>query len=244
MNNSVRTGLIASACGVALTASAAVAGVQTHVVPDAFANTPGGAAFIGPLANSERTYQQLIHESLLTDLVGRQITAVTFRLGPNISNPWPADTATYSFYNIFLSGSVAPADRSLTFSENIVGPQTQVRSGSLMFDADSFPVGNSPNDFGAPIGFDSGWLYTGGHLLLEIRHSGSDSTSRSVEALSASSSPGYGNLYSAAWQGNADAETGFQGNFAIPQFTTIAPAPGALALLGLAGLCGTRRRRN
>jgi len=215
----------------------------TSVVPNAFENAAAAGAFVGPLANSARTYQLLIHESQLSGLAGLELTGLTWRLGPNISAAWPALDASFGEYNIFLSGSVDPADRSLTFSENVVGPQTQVRSGSLSIGAESFTVGSNPNEFGMTIGF-SNYLYTGGNLLVEIRHSGSNSTSRSVEAVPASSGGpvGYGTLFSAAWQSGIDATEGFQGNFSVTQFTAI-PTPGALSLALIAGLAATRRRR-
>lgn len=219
-----------------------VADIQHDVIPGAYADTPGTGVFFGPLTSGERTNQMLMHESLLTDLVGRQLTGMSFRLPVSASDPWPGQDMSYSFFDVYLSESVAPADRSLTFSENVVGPQTQVRSGGLTIDAGDYPGGSSPNEFGSEIDFDSGWTYTGGHLLLEFRHSGNGVTSRTVDALTTGTS-GYGTLFSAAWAGNADATTGLQGNFSIVQFSSI-PAPGALALLGLAGLVGACRRRD
>lgn len=238
---SIKATAITAMLGGALIAPAAAASIQHHVVPGDYANTPGDTNFTGPMTFGERTNQMLIHESLLTDLVGRQLTGLSFRLPANANSPWPAQDLTYSFYDVYLSGSVAPADRSFTYAENIVGDQTQVRSGGLTVPMSSYGFGGSPNDFGSEISFDSGWAYNGGHLLVEIRHSGNDVSSRSVDAIN-TNSPGYGTLFSALWTGDADATTGLQGRFSIMQFTSV-PAPGALALLGLAGLCGTRRRR-
>src|SRR5690606_12546875 len=191
---------------------AAQAGVGQHVVPGAYESTPGNGVFLGPLTNGPRTYQMLIHESLLTDLVGLELTGMSFRSSTGVTGPWPATDATYSNYNVFLSESVAPSDRSLVFAENIVGPQTQVRDGALVIPANSHPSGGSPNEFGPAIEFGRGYVYGGGHLLLEIRHTGSDSTSRAVDALTTSAS-GYGTLFSAAWETGAGAESGRQGNF-------------------------------
>lgn len=223
--------------------SSVYAGGFDSVVPNAFANASAGSSFVGPLASTARTYQLLIHESELSGLVGLELTGLTWRLPSNITAAWPAADATFGDYSIFLSGSVDPADRSLTFAENVVGPQTQVRSGPLSIDAGSFTVGGSPNEFGLNIGF-SNYLYTGGNLLVEIRHSGSNSTSRSVEAVPASSGGpvGYGTLFSAAWQSGADATVGLQGNFSVTRFTAI-PTPGAVSLALVAGLAATRRRR-
>jgi hypothetical protein len=237
-----RTKLVVSLCAVGALSTPVLAGFQFDVVPPAYENTAGGTGFLGPLSNSQRTYQMLMHESMLTNLLGRELTGISFRSLPGATTPWPANDLTYGNYDIYLSQSVAPVDRSLTFADNIVGTQTQVRSGGLTIAADSYPSGGNPNDFGPAISFNGGWVYSGGHLLVEIRHTGSDGVSRSVDARAASSSPDYGNLYSAAWTSNYEGTSGSQGNFAIVRFTSI-PAPGALALLGIAGIFGSRRRR-
>ncbi len=221
--------------------SHAVAGEFTQVVPDAYTNTPGTGSFIGPMANGQRTNQFLIHESLLTGLVGQQLTAVSWRLGSGSTSDYPAQDFTFANYDIYLSGSVDPSERSSVFAENVVGERTQVRSGPLDVPAGSFTSGDSPNAFSFVINFDN-YTYTGGNLLLEIRHTGSGITSRALDALS-SSTAGYGELFSALWASNYQAvDNGLQGNFVIPQFTAI-PTPGAAGLLGLAGLAAMRRRR-
>ncbi len=239
MINPVQSTVAIAACTLALTGSAS-AGLITQVVPQQYADTPGTGTFIGPMAIGSRTNQFLIHESLLTNLVGLQLTGVSFRLPASATTDWPGQQITYSNYDIYLSGSVDPADRSFVFAENIVGPQTQVRSGALTIDANAFPSGGSPNDFGVTIGFDN-WVYGGGNLLLEIRHTGNGTASRALDALN-TSTPGYGTLFSAAWSSNYEAvDGGLQGSFVVMEFTAV-PAPGALALLAVAGL-GRRRRR-
>ena len=218
------------------------AGVITQVVPPAYTNQAGTGSFLGPLTVGPRINQYLIHESLLTDLVGLQLTGISFRLGSGSTSAWPGEDAVFSNYDIFLSGSVAPADRSLeNLASNVVGPRTQVRSGALTVAANAYTFGGSPNAFGPTIEFSQGWLYSGGNLLVEIRHGGNSFGSRAVDALT-TSTPGYGTLFSTAWSSNPDSLTGLQGNFSIMQLTAI-PAPGALALLGVAGLAARRRRR-
>lgn len=199
--------------------------VDTQVIPPAYAGTPGTAGFLGPLANAQRTYQLLIHEDLLTDILNKEIHAIGWRLLPAASADWPAAEVTYSTYDIYLSESVPPANRSSTFAENVVGPQTLVRSGSLIIPANSYRSGNSPNSFGPDITFDNFWLYTGGHLLVEIRHTGFSGTSSSIDAVG-TSAPGYLSLFSALWLGNYNATTGgLQGNFGIVKFTYDDPIP-------------------
>lgn len=214
-----------------------------QVVPSTYENTPGTTSFTGPHATGARTYQMLMHEDLLGDLVGKSITGISFRTPPNASSAWPATNISYANYDVYLSESVTPSARSLTFANNVVGSQTQVRSGPLAVAAGDYSFGGSPNDFGTPIDL-TGWIYTGGHLLVEIRHDGNTVSSRSVDAIGTSIA-GYGTLFSAAWQSNYSATTGLQGNFSIVKFTTTqVPAPGAfVAFAALLGCAGRRRRR-
>ncbi|HMQ69818.1 MAG TPA: T9SS type A sorting domain-containing protein [Ignavibacteria bacterium] len=191
-----------------------------NVVPPAYAGTPGTASFTGPLASTPRTYQLLINANQLTALVGMSLNAITFRLPVAGTGNWPASDAACTDYDIYLSGSVDPANRSFTFAENVVGPQKQVRSGPLTIPANSFTTGNSPNEFGIDIEFDSTYLYTGGNLLIEIRHTEISSTSRSVDAIGTSIS-GYGTDFSACWASGYTATTnGLQGNFSVTRINS------------------------
>ncbi len=48
-----------------------------HVVPSDYTSTPGTAAFTSQLSSTPRTYQLLIHESLLAPLLNEQLLAVS-----------------------------------------------------------------------------------------------------------------------------------------------------------------------
>lgn len=195
-----------------------VAVAQTaSVAPPANASTAGGSAFAGPLTNSARTTQLLINSSQLTSLVGRQLKGLTFRLPSSSSVAWPATAITFSNYDVYLSGSVAPAQRSLNLVDNIIGTQTLVRSGSLNIPAGSFTAGGSPNTFGSVINFTTPYVYSGGNLLVEIRHNGSTASS-GVDAVSVSAS-GYGTDFSSCWGNGYTATSGMQANFSVVQFT-------------------------
>lgn len=186
-----------------------------YVVPPTYAGVQGTGTFLGPLSNAQRTYQMLIRDSILTGLVGQQITALTFRLLASASSNWPASDVTFTNYDIYLSQSVAPENRSFTFAQNVVGEQKRVRSGSLTITAGSFPFGGSPTTFGTDITFDSAYVYNGGHLLIEIRHTGFTGTSASTDAI-LTSTAGYGFLFSACWAGSYTAiSTTTQGNFVV-----------------------------
>lgn len=193
--------------------------IGSRVIPTAYSTTPGTATFLGPLANAARTYQLLIHESELTGLAGGTVEGLTFRLPVSATASWPIEPTTFTNFDIYLSGSVTPADRSLTFANNAVGVQRLVRSGSLIIPVNSFPSGGSPNPFGEVIDFDSSYLYSGGHLLIEIRHSGFAGNSRSVDAIGTSVS-GYGTLFSACWTGSYTGTAGSQGNFSVVSLNT------------------------
>jgi hypothetical protein len=192
------------------------------VIPNAYATTAGTAAFTGPISNSQRTYQMLIAASQLTDFVNKELTGIQFRLPTAATSAWPTSSISFSSYDIYLSGSVNPADRSLTFVNNIVGTQTQVRSGLLNILENSFPGGSNPNDFGFNIAFNTNYLYTGGNLLIEIRHNGSTGTSRSNDAIGTAIA-GYGTDFSACWTGSYTGTSGTQGNFSVIQLNTNSP---------------------
>ena len=208
-----------------------------QVVPPTYETTPGTGTFLGPLANSQRTYQLLINESLLTPLVGKELQAFSMRIPVSATADWPAADVTYSNYDVYLSGSVPPANRSFVFADNIVGPQKMVRSGALLIPANSYTFGNTPNNWGPEIMFDSLYLYSGGHLLVEIRHLGFTGTSRSTDAL-LTSTPGYLTDFSACWTGNYIGTSGAQGNFTIIRLKGDDPVPVELVSFSASSLSG------
>lgn len=198
--------------------------VLNNVVPLGYANTPGTGTFLSPLATSARTYQLLIHESQLTALAGKELLGISWRIPVSATANWPASEVVFTSYDIYLSGSVDPSARSLTFADNIVGAQTQVRSGVLTIPVDAYKFGTTPNEFGPEISFDNGWLYSGGNLLIEIRTSGFTGTSRSNDAIT-TSTPGYLTQFSSCWGSGYTATSGSQGNFAVVNISGDDPIP-------------------
>lgn len=201
---------------------------QTQVVPPAFETVDPGGGFLGPLANGQRTYMLLIHENQLTNMVGMELTGITFRSSTATTTSWPASTADYANYDIYLGQAVAPANRSLaSLSDNFVGTPTQVRSGPLSIAANSFPAGG-PSSFGPSITFTTPYPYSGGHLYLRVSHDGSNGTSRSVNAINSSGGPSgvYGTQVSAAWQSAySPSGTLTNGNAAVVQFSYTTGVP-------------------
>ncbi|MBT8377936.1 MAG: T9SS type A sorting domain-containing protein [Ignavibacteria bacterium] len=195
-----------------------------HILPTEYTSSPGNGGFLGPLYSGARTCQLLIHEDQLNAIIGQEIQAISWRLPTSASANWPPTDVTVPDYDLWLSPSVAPANRSTTdFSSNVAGPQKQVRIGSLFIPMNSYTFGNTPNDWGPEITFDSLYLYTGGHLLIELRLTGTGSN-RSNDAVTTSTS-GYDTLFSACWGNGYNANSGSQANFSIVRLTTDDPIP-------------------
>ena len=183
-----------------------------------------------------KTLQFLVNANQLTAFVGQQINGFAFRQVTSGTTAWPTADATYPNYNIFLSESVAPANRSLTFLNNIVGIQTQVRSGPLTIPGNAFPPGNTGN-FGPDIAFDTPYLYTGGHLLMELRFT-TAGTAPSANAALASQGPGngYGVDFSGCWSSSFTATSGSQANFTVTRFRAKSlPVTGIITLSDYVG---------
>src|SRR5690606_826127 len=142
--------------------------------------------------------------------------SISFRLSNAESSNFPATDFEYSNYEIYIGESVDFQSHSSTFANNAVGATTQVRSGSLMIPANSFDGGSSPNAFGMQIYFDDTYSYSGGNLLIEIRHAGASGTSAQVDAVSYNSE-GYGTRFRAFWGAGAE---GLTANFVVIQLNT------------------------
>ncbi len=227
---------------LAFVASAAVG--QTTVVPNSFTNmagTSGLNTFIRDL-NNPRTGQLLIDSSELAGLSGQLLTGLTFRLWTGATANYPPTDATWTNYDIFLGESVVPTAGTTTFASNVVGSLTQVRSGPLTIPANSFAsTGGPPRPFGFEIPI-SPFLYTGGHLLVEIRHTGSDIVHPAAASYFLDVAGSTATLNRSFTGTGYTATTGALSNFTITRFSYV-PAPGTLALLGIGGLLAARRRR-
>lgn len=212
-------GVLASTLVLALPSHVAAVGIGEVdvVVPNSAETAGGNGVFLGPLVNVDRTYQLLVHENQLTGLVGKRIVGLSWRLPASATANWPASPVEYAQYDVFLSGGVAPGERSLVFADNVVGAQTRVRTGPLTIAAGAYTSGSPVNAFGPVIALD-GWDYTGGHVLVELRHDGFTGTSRAVDAFTASSGA-YGMQIGAIWAAGNTATEGQQGNFSVLRFS-------------------------
>lgn len=206
---SLRTRLKSLLAVAVLTTSISLTYAQNSVtLPDASVTT---GSFLGPYVNGNRIYQLIIDDSMLTSLNGKYLTSIAFRLPNSATAAWPDGDATFSNYEISLSDGVDPANRQTTFVNNIVGPQTVVRTGPLVIPAGSLTTASSADPFSFEITFDTPYLYTGTNLIIEIQHSTAN-YSTSVAA-AGTSSAGYGSLFSACWASSYNVNVS-NGNFA------------------------------
>lgn len=176
-------------------------------------NLTVAGAFTGPFANSARTYQMIIDDSQLTALSGQYISSISFRLPTSATAAWPVSDTTFPDYQVYLSDGVDPVNRQLNFAANVVGTQTQVRSGSL-----SIPAGSVSNNgsFTFNINFNTPYLYTGTNLVIEVRHTGSNGITTSIDAAGTGTS-GYGTLFTACWSASTSV---LQGNFSYVKISS------------------------
>ena len=108
--------------------------------------------------------------------------------------------------------------QTTTFASNFVGAPTVVRTGPLTIPAGAFPVGPNPRPFGSNIALTTPFVYTGGNLLVEIRHTGSNIVNNAandfLEAV-LQTDPNYNvNFWSATATGNT-ATTGALNTFTV-----------------------------
>ena len=170
---------------------------STTVIPNSYATVGGTGAFTGPFSTLARTYQWLINANQLTTMVGNNIVSLAMRIPTSSAANWPTADVTFTNFDIYIGPGRAPASRSLTFDSNFTGTKTLVRSGSLVITANSYTFGGTPNAFGPAITFTTPYLYSGGDLLVEMRHSGFVGTTRTNDAI-LTSTGGYGTDFTLA----------------------------------------------
>ena len=218
------------------------------VVPNEYTNTSSGSSGLNTIirdAGNPRTAQLLINANQLVSLIGQSIISLDFRLFSGATTAFPATSATWSDFTISVGQGVAFGSQSTTFANNFVGTPTVVRSGSLTIPAGAFQVGSSPNPFGGGITFTLPYVYTGGNLLIEIRHTGSNITNTANDFLEAvaTTDPNYGvNFWSATATGNA-ATTGAVNTFTVVRLNAIPEPSTALLLLVGGGAAWVIRKR-
>jgi hypothetical protein len=145
----------------------------TIVVPNANTATNGNQANQALLQDSPRTMQLVYAANQLSAIpVGQAILGIAFRLHTGQAT-WPPADRTWSSYDIQVSTSnFAPGLLDNTFANNIGPDVITVRSGPLTITPGSLIGGTGLNPFGFVIPFTAPFTYTGGNLLITIRHTG------------------------------------------------------------------------
>lgn len=167
-------------------------------------NSGEDGAFQGPYSNNPRRFQMLIAHAPISTLTNKYLTSISFRLQDSYTNSWPLSDTTFSSYEIYLSKGVTPSNMQMNFAANINGTQTMVKSGSHTIPAGSIHGGNSITQFNYTFVFDTPYLYTGGNLVIEIRHTGSNNPNSIPSKAVYTNSSLYGTYFSACWEQNTN----------------------------------------
>ena len=208
---------------VALVASLTLTSViEAQVaVPNQYATTLSGTQGLNTLirdTGNSRTAQLLIDAAELAGIpAGSSITGITYRMYTGAAAAFPPTNATWADYTISVGPGVALGSASTTFASNFSGAASTVRSGPLTITAGTFTSGASPNAFGTYIPFTTPYVYPGGNLVIEIRHTGSDITNPAGSFLEAvdTTNPDYGVRYWSATATGAAATTGAMATFTV-----------------------------
>ena len=219
------------------------------VAPNANTSTSGNNQQFGIFDSGAWTFQFAYNASQFSTIIGSQITDIGFRLPAGASTITSA--LVYTSFSIQIGQSTAaPGALSTTFATNEAADTVTAFSGPLTIPAGSFVGGAGPNPF-FDLVFTTPYHYTGGNLLVTLRHS-DPGVSIAVDANTLASLPS-GLADTVASSGSATATTGQEGFFNAPvtnfSFTASAvpelPTSYAFVALGsvvvLAGL--VRRKR-
>jgi hypothetical protein len=178
------------------------ASVTNLIVPRAF-EMVNAASVSNFLTNpAARTLQMVISSSQIPVEPGTLLTGITWRIASGAALlAWPEVDANYSQFDIEIApATTTPATMSVIYDQNIGAGATMVRSGPLTIPANSFTAGiaaPSVNAWGHQVEFTTPYAYTGGDLVITIRHAGHNATTnRNLDSLATSNTAGgYGTLF-------------------------------------------------
>ncbi|MFO0861042.1 MAG: hypothetical protein U0570_10825 [Phycisphaerales bacterium] len=151
-------------------AVSAAHGQSTQVLPPANETVAGGSQNSLMLPNfSSGTHQVLYRADQIAGIpVGSVITGMQLRLS-DASVAFPPTGFSASQYDVRLaSSSKTPATMTTTYATNMTNP-VLVRSGPLSIAAGAYPGTGSPRGWGPLIPFTTGYVYSGGPLVIEWR---------------------------------------------------------------------------
>jgi hypothetical protein len=189
--------------------------VTELVVPRAYELVNAGSLsnyFTNPAA---RTLQMVVSSSQIPVETGSLLTGLSWRVASSATLfAWPEIDANYSQFDIEIApAATTPVTMSVIYDQNIGAGATIVRSGPLTIPALSFPAGMPApgvNAWGHQIDFTTPYIYTGGDLVITIRHAGHDAaTNRNLDALATGNTVGgYGTLVRAIGSTNITSISG------------------------------------
>jgi hypothetical protein len=191
------------------------------VAPAAF-KTASGPTAVNTLLRASggpRTYQVQYARAALAELpTTAKITGLGFRLNTIATAGYPSSLVTWPNFEVTLAEATSPvAQMSSSFGANMRTP-VRVKSGPFSIDANTFPAGSSPNEFGTFVVFDTPYIYQGGDLVMMLRHPGSDAASAAfLDGVSTSNSR-YGIDFRAFGTNSTGSGNGFEGAATIVQF--------------------------
>lgn len=181
-------------------AGAAAQVSELGVAPDAGVNTADGSnSSNSPFNTAATTCQIILDRSVLDQIpIGCVITSIAFRLDASVNAAWPGAATSFSDYEVRLGRAANFASGlSTTFASSVVsGSDVKVRDGLFAQLAGVFPataVVPSAETFGPAINFSTGFYYTGGGLVITLRHSGQVGGTSAV--LDAHNTPGVGFVF-------------------------------------------------
>jgi hypothetical protein len=177
-----------------LVVSSCAACADTILIPQRAGTTGGSGAYSTILNSGARSYMLVIGTPELDGRlpVGAQITALSWRLASwQVFASWPAGISTFQNFDIYMAqAAVTPGNLQLADVTNNIGTGLlQVRSGPITFGPAYFSGGALSPDFNpqcVPIQLETPYTYTGGPLLLMVRHTGSGAGNGNLDWVSSS----------------------------------------------------------
>lgn len=162
-----------------LAAGAAAQAPELGTVPDFVPDGADGNNFIYSMFfETPRTFQMILDPSTLDQIpAGAVITSIAFRLDVTNTDAWPPVVSAFGDYEIRIGrANRTAANMSTTFATNVSsGTDVLVRDGLFSPLPGVYSAGaTAPNAeaWGPTINLQTGFYYTGGGLVLTVRHSG------------------------------------------------------------------------
>lgn len=236
----------AAAASILITSAQAA----TVVVPNASETNEGNSNDIAPLYLNSVTAVMVIASSELGSMpVGSSINAIGWRLDGSVTTDQPSTQRNFSDYEVYLGeAAVTPGTMQGNVAANYAnGSRTQVRDGGLQVPAGSIDAGggagSAPFDF--EIAFDTPYVYTGGDLVIEYSHTGSNNAFVVFDGLTI---PGPAEINQWVALSFGAANVSQDNSVGVPQLsytppTTPIPEPAALTFAGVGMLLMQQRRR-